>query len=141
MRTAERVTGLCDYGDDEGFWQRLHATVESVKEIDWNLIGRFGVRMSLRWHLINRLNLVELLKRRPELRQIEVAAPIVIVGLFRTGTTFLHNIMAADPNTRAGATWELAHPVGRARDLLGERTISQMGGSSRGSLEGTRDLD
>ena len=120
MRTAERVTGLCDYGDDEGFWQRLHATVESVKEIDWNLIGRFGVRMSLRWHLINRLNLVELLKRRPELRQIEVAAPIVIVGLFRTGTTFLHNIMAADPNTRAGATWEVAYPVGRAHDSLGD---------------------
>jgi hypothetical protein len=119
-RTAERITGLCDYGDDGGFGRRLHATLESLKDTDWNLIGRVAVRTNLRWHLINRLNLVELLKRHPELRQIEVAPPIVIVGLFRTGTTFLHNIMAADPNTRAGATWELAYPVGRARDLLGD---------------------
>ena len=94
--------------------------LESLKDTEWNLIGRVAVRTNLRWHLINRLNLVELLKRHPELRQIEVAPPIVIVGLFRTGTTFLHNIMAADPNTRAGATWELAYPVGRARDLLGD---------------------
>ncbi|MBW1761639.1 MAG: sulfotransferase [Deltaproteobacteria bacterium] len=120
MRTAERVTGLCDYADDGGFGRRLHATVESLKETEWNLIGRVAVRTALRWHLINRLNLVELLKRHPELRQIELAPPIVIVGLFRTGTTFLHNIMATDPDTRAGATWELAHPVGRARDLLGD---------------------
>ncbi|MBW2189528.1 MAG: sulfotransferase, partial [Deltaproteobacteria bacterium] len=119
-RTAERITGLCDYGDDGGFGRRLHATVESLKDTEWNLIGRVAVRTSLRWHLINRLNLVELLKRRPELRQIEIAPPIVIVGLFRTGTTFLHNIMAADPNLRAGATWELAYPVGRTRDLLGD---------------------
>jgi hypothetical protein len=61
---------------------------------------------------------VELLKRRPELREIEIAPPIVIVGLFRTGTTFLHNIMAADPDSRAASTWELAYPVGRARQFL-----------------------
>ncbi len=62
-RTAERITGLCDYGDDGGFGRRLHATVESLKDTEWNLIGRVAVRTSLRWHLINRLNLVELLKR------------------------------------------------------------------------------
>ena len=58
MRTAERITGLSDYGDDGGFGRRLHATVESLKDTEWNLIGRVAVRTALRWHLINRLNLV-----------------------------------------------------------------------------------
>jgi hypothetical protein len=118
MRTAERITGLSDFGDDGGFGRRLEATVASLREIDWNLIGLFALRHSFHWHFINRLHLVELLKRRPELREIEIAPPIVIVGLFRTGTTFLHNVMAADPNSRAASTWELAYPVGRARQFL-----------------------
>ena len=44
--------------------------------------------------------------------------PIIITGLFRTGTTYLHNVLAADPESRAARTWELAHPVGRRYGLL-----------------------
>lgn len=76
---------------------------------------------SLRWQLINRLHLVELLKRRAELRDIRVERPILITGLFRTGTTFLHNVMAADSHYRVGCTWEFSYPVGRKHDLMGDR--------------------
>lgn len=120
MRTAERVTGLGDFGDGGGFGRRLAATMASVEQIDWNLIGRFALRHSFHWNLINRLNLVDLRKRRPDLQQMPVEKPIIILGLFRTGTTFLHNVMAADPDSRAGTTWELAYPAGRARDPLGD---------------------
>jgi hypothetical protein len=121
MKMAERFTGLHDYGDADGsFRTRLEETIAVVRQTDWNMLGRFGVRYILHWHLSNRLRLVELLEQRPDIEQIEIERPIVITGLFRTGTTYLHNVLAADPSNRGARMWELAHPVGRRRDLLGD---------------------
>ncbi len=121
MKLAERLTGLHDYRDtDGGFRKRLDETIETVLQTDWNTLGRFGVRYVLHWQLSNRLRLVELLKQRPDLEEIEIERPVVITGLFRTGTTFVHNVLAADPKSRVARMWELAHPVGRKRDLLGD---------------------
>ena len=44
----------------------------------------------------------------------------MITGLFRTGTTFLHAVLAADPNNRVGRAWELMYPTGRQKDPLGD---------------------
>ena len=121
MNLAERLTGLHDYGDSEGaFRERLSDTIESMLQTDWNTVGRFGIRYILHWHLSNRLRLVELLKQRPEIADIAIERPLIITGLFRTGTTYLHNVLAADPNSRVGRMWELAHPVGRKQDLMGD---------------------
>lgn len=121
MKMAERFTGLHDYDDADGsFRTRLEETIAVVRQTDWNTLGRFGVRYILHWHLSNRLRLVELLEQRPDIEQIEIERPIVITGLFRTGTTYLHNVLAADPSNRGARMWELAHPVGRRRDLLGD---------------------
>src|SRR4029077_15906308 len=40
-----------------------------------------------------------------------VERPIVICGLPRTGTTHLHNLMAADPALRSLPYWEALEPV------------------------------
>jgi hypothetical protein len=119
MKLAERLNGLRDYGGG-GFQQRLEETIECALQTDWNALGRFGLRYILNWHLGNRLRLVELFKQRPDILEQEIERPIVITGLFRTGTTYLHNVMAADSGNRAARMWELAHPVGRKRDLLGD---------------------
>ena len=37
-------------------------------------------------------------------------APIVVIGLPRSGTTFFHNLLAADPANRSPATWEIMYP-------------------------------
>ena len=119
MKLAERLTGLHDYGDGN-LRQRLDETIDTVLRTDWNALGRFGIRYILHWQLSNRLRLVELLKQRPDINDLDLERPIIITGLFRTGTTYLHNVMAADPGSRVGKMWELAHPVGRRRDLLGD---------------------
>jgi hypothetical protein len=121
MKLAERLTGLHDFGDADGrFRERLEETIDSANRVDWNTVGRFGVRYILNWHLGNRLRIVELLKQRPELEEIEIERPLVITGLFRTGTTYLQNVLGADPASRAGRLWEFTHPVGRKRDLFGD---------------------
>lgn len=57
MKLAERLTGLQDYGDCDGsFRGRLNETIDAVLETDWNIVGRFGIRYILHWHLSNRLS-------------------------------------------------------------------------------------
>lgn len=120
MAHAERATGLSDYGDDGGFRRRLEHAFDSLMRIEWNIIGRLGVRTNLLWNLTNRLRLVHALQRYPEIRATPIEPPVVVLGLFRTGSTFLHNVLAADPALRAGRNWQFSHPVGRREDPLGD---------------------
>lgn len=134
LRLAERINGLNDYGGGQLSW-RLEQTIDSVCQTDWNALGRFGLRYIFNWHLGNRLRIVELLKRRPDIEATEIERPIIITGLFRTGTTYLHNVLAADPANRAARMWELAHPVGRKRDLLGDDAWRRWRGSHEVAMD------
>jgi hypothetical protein len=119
MKWAERTTGLEDWGRS-GFVDRLESALQGLAEADLNAVGRFGCRYALHWCATNRLRIVDLLKRRPEISQIAIEKPLIITGFYRTGTTFLHSVLAADPANRVGRAWELAFPVGREHDPLGD---------------------
>lgn len=119
MKLAERTTGLSDWGEG-GFRARLDAAVDGLNESDLNTTGLLGARYVLNWHLSNRLRVIDFAKRHPELDDIEIERPLVITGFFRTGTTFLHNVLAADPNNRVAKAWELSYPLGRLGDPLGD---------------------
>lgn len=60
--------------------------------------------------LKNRLLLTDLLARHPEIHDIELRPPIVIAGLPRTGTTHLHNMLAAPTTFRTMPYWESNEP-------------------------------
>jgi len=119
LKMAERITGLKDWGEG-GFRARLDAAVDGLNEANLNTTGLFGGRYVLNWHLGNRLRIIDFAKRHPELDDIEIERPVVITGFFRTGTTFLHNVMAADPDSRVAKAWELSYPLGRLGDPLGD---------------------
>src|SRR6202011_2245264 len=46
----------------------------------------------------------------PELLRQPVARPIFISGLPRSGTTFLHSLLAEDPANLVPRIWQLIHP-------------------------------
>ncbi len=119
MKMAQRVTGLDDWGDG-GFRARLDSAVDGLNDAELNTTGLFGARYVLNWHLGNRLRVVDFANRHPELDDVDIERPVVITGFFRTGTTFLHNVLAADPNNRVAQAWELAYPLGRLGDPLGD---------------------
>ncbi|MFW2387518.1 MAG: sulfotransferase family protein [Polyangiales bacterium] len=119
MKLAQRTTGLDDWGDG-GFRARLDSAVDGLNEAGLNTTGLFGARYVLNWHLGNRLRVIDFAKRHPELDEVNIERPVVITGFFRTGTTFLHNVLAADPNNRVAKAWELAYPLGRLNDPLGD---------------------
>jgi hypothetical protein len=112
MLTAARAeTGLDDFGD-EAFVERLrmltHALTREARLSDVGRVMAYGQLLQL---LKNRLKLQALVTRHREIDAMEIRAPIVIVGLPRTGTTHLHNLMAADPGLRSLPYWESLEPV------------------------------
>ncbi len=66
----------------------------------------------LQW-LKNRLLLTDLLTRHPEIHDIELLPPVVIAGLPRTGTTHLHNLLAA--RARPSAPCRTGRATSRSR--------------------------
>jgi hypothetical protein len=103
-------TGLDDFGADD-YRERLDVYLAALHEIDDmhgpGVVNFFG-QMS-QW-LKNRLLLTDLLKRHPEILDIELLPPIVIAGLPRTGTTHLHNLLGAAPSFRTLPYWESFEP-------------------------------
>jgi hypothetical protein len=75
--------------------------------------GRRSTRRSLVSALVLQLRLQRLLARHPEIERLPFEGPLVVVGLFRTGTTLLQNLLAQHPDVRVPQLWELMHPVGR----------------------------
>jgi hypothetical protein len=67
--------------------------------------------------LRNRLLLTDLLRRHPEIHDIELVPPVVIAGLPRTGTTHLHNLLAAGPTFRTLPYWESMEPVAMPHEV------------------------
>jgi hypothetical protein len=107
---ASANTGLKDFGDDD-YRERLDVYLAALQEI--TSISAPGVvnhhAQLLQW-LKNRLLLTDLLARHPEIHDIELLPPIVIAGLPRTGTTHLHNLLAAAPTFRTMPYWESNEP-------------------------------
>jgi hypothetical protein len=106
---ARADTGLTDFGPDD-YRERLDRYVGELREIEMHGPGVVNFHAQLLQWLKNRLLLTDLLTRHPEIRDIEVLAPVVIAGLPRTGTTHLHNLLAAPPTFRSLPYWEGVEP-------------------------------
>lgn len=113
---AESLTGLSDWGDDATL-ARFRRCADAVSgNPNLSSWGRISLRIFLQSKFVNRLLLVDFVKRHPEVREVPIEAPIVIFGWYRTGTTLLHNLLTADPGHRAPRAWEVSFPVPFARD-------------------------
>jgi hypothetical protein len=111
MAAAEAQTGLDDYGSDSFRPGLVRLTDALNKEADLNELGTEIMRMRLVGHLASRLAVQDTFTKHPEIAEQEIKAPIFIIGLPRTGTTALSNLMDADPAIRSLRCWESASPV------------------------------
>ncbi len=115
LEKASRSTGLSDYGDPAFHepLRRLLASLES--EADLNAIGRIIAQRDLVRTLENRMWMLEERRLHPEIAEEKVAQPLFIIGLPRSGTSILHELMAQDPANRTPMTWEVMWPHPRPR--------------------------
>jgi len=110
LARARRATGLDDFGD-AWFRAPLRALLASLEdEAALTPFGRIIARADLTRLLANRLRMTDVLARHPEITGAPVARPLFIVGLPRTGTSLLHELLAQDPANRVPMSWEVMHP-------------------------------
>lgn len=107
---ACRSTGLSDFGDE--LWREpFQVLVKSLEEeAQLTLMGRLMARNDIILWLSTRLQVTDILKQHPEILDEEVIAPMVIVGLPRSGTSILFELLAQDPEVGVPLMWEALQP-------------------------------
>ena len=94
-------TGLDDFGDDS-FREGLRVLLRSYElDAEFSFVGRICVNGDTVRLLSNRLRLVADRRRHPGIAAEVIRRPLFITGLPRSGTTFLHALLAQDPAHRA----------------------------------------
>ncbi|WP_370501254.1 sulfotransferase [Mycolicibacterium sp. jd] len=107
---AIQKTGLDDFGPAD-FRSRLDVYAAAADADSGNTnLNRLILHNRIVRLLSQRLLLTDLLHRYPEIYDIEIDKPIIVVGLPRSGTTHLVNLIAADARRRALPYWESQEP-------------------------------
>jgi hypothetical protein len=110
MDEAIESTGLDDFGDP-WFREPLEVLCRSLREEGGlSPLGATSQRQLLFELLCTRLRIEALIARYPQIEELTVRGPVVVAGLPRTGTTFLHSLLRADPSTRKLTPWENRYP-------------------------------
>ena len=107
---AERLAFDDDEGSDRAKRELFGIQVAGVDAAGnrFTPLGRLLFSKDLEQRLRRRLVLATALASAPKPSKSTVA-PVVIVGLPRTGSTLLHRLLAKDPAYRSPRYWELAH--------------------------------
>lgn len=110
LHSAKRKTGLSDFGGDD--WvEPFRVMMKSLQEeAELNLMGRLMARSDILMMLENRLLLNEFRKQHPEVAREEIRKPVFILGLSRSGTSILFEILSQDPGCRVPKYWEALFP-------------------------------
>src|SRR6056297_105014 len=111
MQNVVNRLSLKDFGKPY-FREGLKLLLASINQ-DTNLtfLGKILLRTAIDRNLENRLKFVDLIKSQPEVLSTQLNRPIIILGLPRSGTSFLHRLLAEDVSNRGLYLWELTHPI------------------------------
>ena len=108
---ARERTGLEDFGGTT--WREgLDRLTDSLNHEAYLTEGGeqiLGLRLGML--LANRLGIIDVLRLHPEIGDQQIEGPLFIIGLPRTGTTALSNLLAADPQIRSLRLWESSDSV------------------------------
>jgi hypothetical protein len=110
IESACRLAGLSDFGED--YWREpfgiLCRDLDAAAQL--TLMGRLMTRSDLLIWLQNRLQITDLLGRHPEILEQEITRPMFIVGLPRSGTSILFEMLSQDSAFGVPETWEALFP-------------------------------
>jgi hypothetical protein len=112
LADAQRKESLTDWGPGE-FEYPLGVLLADYAVADLNVIGVHILRSGIVHSLRMRLRAHEWIRRHPEILQERIAAPVVVVGMMRSGTTLLQRLLAADPRFNCAYGWEVVEVAPR----------------------------
>jgi hypothetical protein len=133
INEAVAATGLTDLGPDadlarEGLESYLASCAEQAR---LNELGTMVVNGAVVAAVSNRLRVVAHHAAHPDLAATPITAPVIVVGLFRAGTTLLSNLLNQDAANRSLLRWESGDsvpPPSPADLLVGPRVDAAQGG-------------
>ncbi len=118
MRAAGRAAGLPPLFPPHVHeaLNRLCTALNEEAELHW--FGRANQQDFIVTGLAALLRVEDAFRKDPALAQTPLVPPLVVLGLPRSGTTFLHRLLCDTPDARALPFYEHVHPVpGRGPDL------------------------
>lgn len=115
---ARHKESLDDWGPVP-FEEPLAVLAESYASAGLNDIGAHILRSGLIHSLRMRLRAQEWINRHPEIAQEQIVAPIVVVGMMRSGTTLLQRLLAADRRFHCAYGWEVVEVAPRLDHRFG----------------------
>lgn len=108
---ARAATGLDDFGSPY-YREGLERIVEALNtEADLNEIGGVIQHATISNALIQRLKIEDTYRHHPGIDDEAIGGPVFVIGLPRTGTTALSQLVAADPQFRSLRMWESQAPT------------------------------
>jgi Sulfotransferase family len=111
LAEAMAATGLDDPGPGD-FLEGLETYVASVEaEAQLTEMGGAAIHSTIVAALANRLRVVDWAKVHREVADERIVAPVVVIGMFRAGTTFLSNLLDQDRANRPLLRWESSDSV------------------------------
>jgi len=111
MAQAEAQTGLSDWGEED-LRRPLEILCHSLREeAGLHAAGQLLIRQRLQHALSTRLLVVEERKRDPAISRQAISRPLIVLGMPRSGTSHMHALLAADPDTRSPRVWEMSMPM------------------------------
>jgi hypothetical protein len=106
-----RATASLDHFGDDGFREGLERLVDAVdREARLTDMGHAGFDAQIVDLLVNRLQVEDWYRRHPEIDEQEIVAPLIGLGLPRTGSTALSHMLGEDPAARSVRGWEAQMP-------------------------------
>ena len=110
LKYAQKESNLSDWGEPS-FIQALDVLCDSFKrEARIIYTRRFAFLGDCVQRLITRMKVCRDIKDNPSILDKQIRKPLFVTGLPRTGTTFLHAMLARDPNARPLMHWEHWQP-------------------------------
>ncbi|MGE2727554.1 sulfotransferase family protein [Mycolicibacterium pulveris] len=111
LASAVELAGCDDFGPDD-FREGLTVLCAAAgEEAQLNDLGAMAMQQNMIGGLVNRLKVLDWVREHPAITAELIEAPLVVVGLFRAGTTFVSELLDQDPANRSLLRWEAADSV------------------------------
>ena len=108
---AREQTGLDDFGSGS-HREGLEVLVDSVEgEAQLSAVGVLALESQITKCLVNRLRVIDWHRTHPEVATERAGRPLIVLGLPRTGTTLLSELLHRDPANRSLMRWEALDSV------------------------------
>lgn len=109
---AVAETGISDFGEPS-YLEGLRVGLEAVARRGGGALLEQHFAARARVTLVGRLHSERSWRARPEHRNTRILAPLIITGMSRSGTSALHQLLAADPQFQWIPHWIAAAPTVR----------------------------